>query len=66
MKKLCRCKDGMIAGVCGGAADYLSMDRTVVRVLYAFLTIVAAPLGIVGYIACMFLMPMEDDNIIDG
>lgn len=66
MKKLCRCKDGYIGGVCGGVADYLNIDRTVVRVLYAFLTLVAAPIGIVGYIVCMFLMPMEDDNIIDG
>jgi phage shock protein PspC (stress-responsive transcriptional regulator) len=28
-KKLCRVKDGKIFGVCGGLADYMGVDRTI-------------------------------------
>lgn len=34
MKKLLRREHGEIAGVCGGIADYLNIDETVVRVLF--------------------------------
>jgi phage shock protein PspC (stress-responsive transcriptional regulator) len=34
MKKLLRREHGEIAGVCGGIADYLNIDETIVRVLF--------------------------------
>jgi phage shock protein PspC (stress-responsive transcriptional regulator) len=51
--------DRRIAGVCGGLAEYLSVDSTVVRLLWAILTIVpgAIVLGIVAYILAWFIVP---------
>ena len=51
----------MIAGVCGGLADYFNLDVTVVRVAYVLISIlsVAFP-GILAYIILMFVMPPPD------
>ena len=50
----------MIAGVCGGLADWLGWDVTVVRMLYVVISIfsVAFP-GILAYIILWVLMPQE-------
>ena len=51
-------RNKMIAGVCGGLAEYLDMDPTVVRVLYILVSILSAAFpGVVAYIVLMFLMP---------
>jgi phage shock protein C len=51
-------RNKMIAGVCGGLAEYLDMDPTVVRVLYVLASILSAAFpGVVAYIILMFLMP---------
>ncbi len=51
----------MIAGVCGGLAEYLDVDVTVVRVLYVLVSIVSAAFpGILAYIVLMFVMPRAD------
>ncbi len=51
--------DWKIAGVCGGLAEYLGADSTVVRLIWAVLTVVpgAIVLGIVAYLAAWFVMP---------
>jgi phage shock protein PspC (stress-responsive transcriptional regulator) len=48
----------MIAGVCGGLAEWLGWDATLVRVLYVAISIlsVAFP-GILVYIVLWLLMP---------
>jgi phage shock protein C len=48
----------MIAGVCGGLADWLGWDPTLVRVLYVIISLasVAFP-GIVVYIILWLVMP---------
>ncbi|HSE62130.1 MAG TPA: PspC domain-containing protein [Thermoanaerobaculia bacterium] len=55
-------RDKMIAGVCGGLAEYLNVDPTVMRVLYVLVSIlsVAFP-GIIAYIILMFLMPPPEE-----
>ena len=51
----------MIAGVCGGIAEYLAVDVTVVRVLYVLISIVSVAFpGILAYIILMFVMPRAD------
>ena len=37
-KKLMRSNDRVLAGVCGGLAEYFDFDPVLVRVAYAFLT----------------------------
>ncbi|MEO8348487.1 MAG: PspC domain-containing protein [Acidobacteriota bacterium] len=51
-------RNKMIAGVCGGIAEYLDMDPTLVRVLYVLVSILSAAFpGIIAYIILMFVMP---------
>ena len=48
----------MIAGVCGGLAEYFDLDPTVVRVAYVLISIVSVAFpGILAYIILMFVMP---------
>jgi phage shock protein C len=48
----------MIAGVCGGLAEYFDLDPTVVRVAYVLVSIVSVAFpGILAYIILMFVMP---------
>ena len=57
MKKLYRSnRNRMVAGVCGGIAEYFNVDPTVVRIAWAILSIVGA-LGILAYVICWILMP---------
>ncbi len=48
----------MLAGVCGGMADWLGWSPTLVRILYVLVSIcsVAFP-GILVYLALWILMP---------
>ena len=58
MKKLYRSLDRKLAGVCGGIAEYLGVDPTVVRIVYLVLTLfsVAFP-GILLYLILWALIP---------
>jgi phage shock protein PspC (stress-responsive transcriptional regulator) len=49
-----------MAGVCGGIAEWLGWDSTLVRVLYVIVSIlsVAFP-GILVYVALWILMPEQ-------
>ena len=53
--------DRRIAGVCGGLAEYFHVDATVVRLLWAVLTIVPGAIifGVIAYIVAWFIMPVE-------
>lgn len=59
-KPLARSNDQWIAGVCAGLADYFSWDRSMVRLIYLFLTVctVAFP-GVLIYLILWVLMPRE-------
>ena len=64
-KKLYRSStDKKLAGVCAGVAKYLNMDPTVVRVLWAVLSLFAF-VGVVAYILCALIIPEEPSDIID-
>ena len=65
-KKLYRsATDRKVAGVCGGVANYLNMDPTVIRVLWAIISLFAF-VGVIAYIVCAFIIPEEPTNIIDA
>lgn len=49
--------DKVVGGVCGGVADYLNMDPTLVRVLTAILTIITGGVPILVYLVMLFVMP---------
>ena len=54
-KKLIKSTDRKICGVCGGLADYINLDPTVVRVIWALLALTGT--GIVAYIVAAIVMP---------
>ena len=50
-KKLTRSRSNkMIAGVCGGIAEYFGWDVSIVRIVYALLSIFTAFCGAIVYI----------------
>ena len=57
-QKLTRSSDKVIAGVCGGLANYFGWDPAMVRILYLLISIfsVAFP-GILVYIVLWIAMP---------
>lgn len=53
--------DRMIAGVCGGLAEWLGWDSTMVRVLFVLVSVLSAAFpGIIVYVIAMILMPERD------
>ncbi len=51
--------DRKIAGVCGGVAEYFVVDSTIVRLLWAFITLVTGIVpGILAYIVGWIIMPV--------
>ncbi len=65
VKRLMRSrKHKMIAGVCGGLAEYFDLDPTVVRVAYVLISIVSVAFpGILAYIILMFVMPPPESPV---
>jgi phage shock protein C len=56
-----RSNNKMIAGVCGGIAEWLGWDPTIVRVGYVLLSIFSAAFpGILVYIILWIVMPKPD------
>jgi len=47
----------MWAGVCGGFAEYFNVDPVLVRLVVVVFTLATFPVGLVGYIVCMIVMP---------
>ncbi|GAB3791464.1 PspC domain-containing protein [Dyella agri] len=56
-KRLCRSRQNrMLAGVCGGIAEYLGWDPTLVRVAWIILTLLGGS-GILIYLIFWLVMP---------
>lgn len=47
----------MISGVCGGIAEYLNVDPTIIRLLWVIFSIFGV--GILVYIAAAIIMPVQ-------
>lgn len=56
-RKLVRSDDRMIAGVCGGIADFFGLDPSTIRVAYFLLTLFTAFSGIPVYIVLWLIIP---------
>lgn len=50
-----------ICGVCGGLAEYLNMDPTIVRLIAVLLTI-AGGCGVLAYIIAALIMPTNPNQ----
>ena len=64
MKKLYRSKsDRKLAGVCGGLAECLNIDPTIIRVIWA-ITSLFALVGIIAYVVCAVIIPEEPEDYV--
>lgn len=62
-KRLYRSRaDRRIAGVCGGIAEYLAIDPTIVRILWVVLSLAGGP-GVLLYIIMAAVVPEEPEYV---
>lgn len=55
-------RNRMIAGVCGGLAQSLGWDPTLVRLLYVVVSVISAAFpGILVYLVLWVVMPLAHD-----
>lgn len=47
-----------ICGVCGGLAEYLGMDATVMRILWVLFALLGG-CGLLAYLICALIMPVK-------
>lgn len=63
-KKLYRnINDKMIAGVCSGLAEYINVDPTIVRLIWALVALSGA--GVIAYLIAAIIIPEKPSDIID-
>ena len=63
-KKLYRnTSNKMIAGVCSGLAEYLNIDPTIVRLIWALIALSGA--GLLAYLVAALIIPEKPSDIID-
>jgi phage shock protein C len=59
IKRLYRSRDErMLGGVCGGLAEYLHTDPTLIRVLFVLFALAGGP-GIIAYLIMWIIVPLE-------
>jgi phage shock protein PspC (stress-responsive transcriptional regulator) len=59
-KVLVRRRDGrMLAGVCAGVADYFGLDVTLVRVIWAVVSVITGGAGVLAYLVAWIIIPDE-------
>ena len=60
-RRLTRSHNRVIAGVCGGLAEYLQLDPTVVRILVALLVFFSGIVGgLIIYLVAVLIMPVPE------
>jgi phage shock protein C len=56
-------KDAKLAGVCGGIAEYFNVDPTLIRLVWALVTLCTVCVGLIGYLICAVIMPKKSEVI---
>ena len=60
-KKLYRSESNKkFAGVCGGLADYLNVDVTIIRLIWALVAVFGGT-GLVAYLIAALIIPTESE-----
>ena len=63
-KKLYKIEEGKkLDGVCGGIAEYFNIDPTLVRLVWALVTLCTVGVGLIGYLICAVIMPKKSEVI---
>lgn len=62
IKRLYRSRDErMLAGVCGGIAEYLNMDPTLIRLIFVLCTILGFGSMIAVYLIMWWITPLKPE-----
>lgn len=61
-KRLTKSKNKMVAGVCGGIAEYFNLDPTLVRLGFALFVLLAGT-GLLAYLIAALIIPKASDEI---
>lgn len=63
-KKLYKIEEGKkLDGVCGGIAEYFNVDPTLIRLIWALITVFTAGMGLVGYLAAAIILPKKSEVV---
>ena len=57
-------KDRMLGGVCAVIANFFGWDSTLVRIVYALLTVFTAFSGIIVYFILLLIIPEEPNRFL--
>jgi phage shock protein PspC (stress-responsive transcriptional regulator) len=58
-------KSKILGGVCGGIADYFRVDPVIVRILWIVLCLFSLGIGIIVYLVCWVIIPLEPEEAVD-
>jgi len=50
-------KDRILGGVCGGIAEYVDTDPTLIRLLWAVITLASMGFGLLAYLIAWIIIP---------
>ena len=63
MKRLYRSKnERMLGGVCAGLGEHFDIDPTVIRLVWAVITVLSIGTGVLVYIIAWILIPGEESG----
>jgi len=52
-------KDRMLAGICGGMAEYFNIDVSLIRIGWVLLGLITRGLAVLAYVVLIFIIPEE-------
>jgi phage shock protein C len=58
-KRLTRSREKMVAGVCGGLANYFDIDPTIIRILFVVIAF-AGGASLLAYLIMWVIVPLEN------
>lgn len=56
-KRLYKSRERVLSGVCGGIAEYINMDPTIIRLLMVVALIVSFGFAVAAYVIASFIIP---------
>jgi len=60
MKRLYRShRERILGGVCGGLAEHIDVDPSIVRLVWILVTLVSVGLGLIVYLAAWIIIPED-------
>lgn len=63
-KRLYKIEEGKkLDGVCGGVAEYFNVDPTLIRLIWALVTLCTVGVGLIGYLICAIIMPRKSEVV---